>query len=148
MSNHTASATPYAEIGGELGVRRLVDRFYDLMDTSPEVSPLRQMHARSLRGSRRKLFLYLSEWLGGPAIYSERYGHPRLHRRHLPFSISQAERDQWMWCMDRALNEAPMPDSLREQLRDSIAHLADHMRNQGEAPDGCLACAGGVGCEV
>ena len=140
MTSPDHAPTPFDEVGGELGVHRLVDRFYDLMDERPEVRPLRAMHARSLRGSRGKLVLFLTEWLGGPAVYSERYGHPRLRRRHLPFSIGQDERDQWMWCMDRALDEAPMRDELREALRASIGHLADHMRNQDGDQRHCAAC--------
>ena len=124
---------PYDLIGGDDGVRRLVDRFYDLMDNAPEAATIRALHAASLKASRDKLHLYLSYWTGGPPTYIEERGHPRLRARHLPFAISTRERDEWLWCMDRALNEHEMPDPLREQLRERLHALADHMRNQPDA---------------
>jgi hemoglobin len=122
--------TPYEAIGGDAGIRALVDRFYDLMDTSPEAATIRKLHAASLKSSREKLYLYLTGWTGGPQVYVERYGHPRLRARHLPFHITSRERDEWLWCMDRALDERPMPNELREFLREKLHALADHMRNQ------------------
>jgi hemoglobin len=126
-------ATPYEQIGGDAGIRRLVDRFYDLMDASPEAATIRRLHAASLKASREKLYLYLTGWTGGPPIYVEKFGHPRLRARHLPFHISSRERDEWLWCMDRALDEQPMPDDLRGFLREKLHALADHMRNQPDA---------------
>lgn len=132
MTSPTDS-TPYALLGGDSGVRRLVDRFYDLMDTSPEAATIRELHAASLKASREKLYLYLTGWTGGPPTYVEKYGHPRLRARHLPFAISSRERDEWLWCMDRALNEQEMPGDVREFLREKLHGLADHMRNQPDA---------------
>jgi hemoglobin len=122
--------TPFDLIGGEEGVRRLVDRFYDLMDSAPEAAAVRALHAPSLRASREKLRLFLTGWTGGPQLYIEKFGHPRLRMRHFPFAVGLRERDEWLWCMDRALDEQPMPDSLREQLRGRFHALADHMRNR------------------
>lgn len=122
--------TPYDQLGGEAGIRRLVDRFYDLMDTAPEAAAVRALHATSLKASREKLRLFMTGWTGGPGLYVERYGHPRLRMRHFPFAIGARERDEWLWCMDQALVEHPMPDALRAQLRDRLHALADHMRNQ------------------
>lgn len=127
------STTPYEQIGGDAGIRRLVDRFYDLMDASPEAATIRKLHAASLKASREKLYLYLTGWTGGPPTYVEKFGHPRLRARHLPFHISSIERDEWLWCMDRALDEQPMPDELRAFLREKLHALADHMRNQPDA---------------
>jgi hemoglobin len=127
------STTPYEQIGGDAGIRQLVNRFYDLMDTSPEAATVRRLHAASLKASREKLYLYLTGWTGGPQVYVEKYGHPRLRARHLPFHISSRERDEWLWCMDRALDEQPMPDELRGFLREKLHALADHMRNQPDA---------------
>ena len=126
------SSTPnhYEQLGGDAGVRRLVDRFYDLMDTAPEAATIRRLHAASLKASREKLYLFLSGWTGGPPVYVEKFGHPRLRMRHLPFAISSRERDEWLWCMDRALDEHPMPDELRTMLRERFHQLADHMRNR------------------
>lgn len=121
---------PYALIGGEVGVRTLVDRFYDLMDSAPEAAQVRALHASSLKVSREKLFLYLSGWLGGPQLYVERFGHPMLRARHMPFPISSVERDQWLWCMERAIAEQEMPEELRAFLREKLRPLADHMRNR------------------
>ena len=122
--------TPFELLGGDVGVRRLVDRFYDLVDTAPEARTIRALHATSLKASREKLYLYLTTWTGGPPVYTERFGHPRLRMRHFPFAIGARERDEWLWCMDRALDEQPMPEELREQLRERLHGLADHMRNQ------------------
>ncbi len=129
----------YTMLGGEDAVRRLVDRFYDHMDALPEAAPIRAMHARELRVSRDKLFMFLSGWLGGPALYWERYGHPRLRMRHLPFAIDAAARDQWLLCMSRAMDEVVTDPALRRHLDASFAHTADFMRNQpepGEEPSG------------
>jgi len=125
-----APQPPYERLGGDSGIRRLVDRFYDLMDSAPEAATVRALHAASLKASRVKLYLYLSYWTGGPPTYVEQRGHPRLRARHLPFTIGSRERDEWLWCMDRALDDHEMPPSLREQLRERIHGLADHMRNQ------------------
>ena len=122
--------TPYELIGGEAGVRRLVDRFYDIMDTAPEAATIRALHARSLKASREKLLMFMTGWTGGPPIYVERHGHPRLRMRHFPFSIGARERDEWLWCMDRALDGHEMPAELREALRGKLHALADHMRNR------------------
>jgi hemoglobin len=117
-------------MGGDAGIRRLVDRFYDLIDGAPEAATIRKLHAASLKASREKLYLYLTGWTGGPQVYVQRYGHPRLRARHLPFSIGGRERDEWLWAMDKALDEHEMPAELREQLREKLHALADHMRNR------------------
>jgi hemoglobin len=126
------SPTPYEQLGGDPGVRKLVDRFYDLIDTSPEAATIRTLHARSLKAAREKLYLYLTTWTGGPPVYTKRYGHPRLRMRHFPFRIGVRERDEWLWCMDKALDEHDMPAEMREYLRERLHQLADHMRNQAE----------------
>jgi len=128
----TESRTPYAMLGGEAGVRRLVDRFYDHMDQLEEVKTIRELHANSLRASREKLFLFLSGWLGGPDLYVQKYGHPRLRFRHLPFSIGVAERDQWLHCMRLALNDMELDKALQDRLEAAFRATADHMRNRAE----------------
>ena len=128
----SAPTTPYEQMGGDAGVRTLVERFYDLVDTAPEARTIRALHATSLKASREKLYLYLSMWTGGPTTYSDRFGHPRLRMRHFPFRIGTRERDEWLWCMDRALDEHPMPDETRAFLRERFHGLADHMRNQAD----------------
>jgi len=125
------TTTPYELLGGEQAVRELVDRFYDLMDTLPEAYEIRRLHPEDLSGSRQKLFKFLSGWLGGPSLYIQEYGHPRLRARHLPFPIGDTERDQWMMCMDQAMEEMGIEAGLREALHEAFKRTADHMRNQG-----------------
>lgn len=121
-------------LGGEDGIRRLVDRFYDRMDTAPEAVNVRALHAANLKQSREKLLLYLMYWTGGPDTYVERNGHPRLRARHMPFTIGARERDEWLWCMEHALRDTDMPDELRTHLWEKMRSLADFMRNQPEQP--------------
>lgn len=130
--------TLYDLLGGEAVLRRLVHRFYELMDTLPETYGIRQMHPTDLSTSEKKLFMFLSGWMGGPQLYVEQFGHPRLRARHLPFAIGDAERDQWMLCMRTALAEIVEDSLLRATLTGSLGQLADFMRNResGDAPSG------------
>jgi hemoglobin len=123
-------AKPFEQLGGETGVRALVDRFYDLMDLAPRVAGIRALHPTQLDGSRDKLFWFLCGWLGGPDHYIDRFGHPMLRARHLPFSIGNAERDQWMDCMTQAMAECGVPEALAEHLRQAFQGTADWMRNR------------------
>lgn len=120
----------YEMLGGADGVRRLVDRFYALMDELPEAWELRKIHPQDLQMSRDKLFKFLSGWLGGPGLYEAEYGHPRLRARHLPFPIDTLMRDQWLMCMNLALDEQVNDELLKTQLNSAFARVADHMRNQ------------------
>lgn len=123
--------TPYQRLGGEAPLRRLVVRFYELMATLPEAQEIRAMHPEDLSGSSDKLFKFLSGWLGGPPLYVQEYGNPFLRARHLPFAIGDAERDAWMHCMTRAIEEMGLEDVLLKQhLLQALQGLADHMRNQ------------------
>jgi hemoglobin len=122
----------YELLGGETGVRTLVDRFYDLMDSAPEAKDIRALHAASLKSSREKLFMFLSGWSGGPQLYIEKFGHPRLRQRHMPFAIGERERDQWLWCMERAVDAGGFHPFVAEHLKTRFAEVADFMRNQGE----------------
>jgi len=122
--------TAYEVLGGEAAVRQLVARFYELMNTLPEARGIRKMHAADLSGAADKLFKFLSGWLGGPDLFMEEFGHPRLRARHLPFAIGESERDQWMLCMNQALDETPMDESLRAGLRQALTQTATHMINQ------------------
>jgi hemoglobin len=122
----------YEMLGGETGLRSLVDRFYDLMDSAPEAAKIRAFHASSLNQAREKLFMFLSGWSGGPQLYVERFGHPRLRMRHLPFPIGSVERDQWLWCMNKALEESQLDPRVVEYLEARFAEVADAMRNLPE----------------
>ena len=123
--------TPFAWIGGESQVHALVDRFYDLMDLEPDYAALRAAHGTELANAREKLKMFLTGWLGGPQHYTEQFGHPRLRMRHMPFSIGIAERDQWVACMDQAMQETAIDDALRTRLKESFMQTADWMRNRG-----------------
>jgi hemoglobin len=120
----------YDLMGGETGVRALVDRFYDLMDSSLEAKDIRALHAASLKGSREKLFLFLTGWSGGPPLYVQKFGHPRLRQRHMPFPIGERERDQWLWCMKKAVDESDFIPAVKEHLKSRFTEVADFMRNQ------------------
>ena len=123
--------TPFEWIGGEARVRELVDRFYDLMDLEPGYAALRAAHGSELANARERLNMFLCGWMGGPQHYTERFGHPRLRMRHMPFSIGIAERDQWVACMDQAMRETGVDEALRERLKASFMNTADWMRNRG-----------------
>jgi len=126
--------SPYQRLGGEEAIRKLVDRFYELMDTLPQAQQIRAMHPDDLSGSADKLFMFLSGWLGGPQLYTETYGHPRLRMRHMPFPVDEAARDAWMLCMKKALEEMNIEDQmLRQHLLHSLFKTADFMRNQEES---------------
>ena len=121
--------TPYDLIGGDAKVRELVERFYDLMELEPGYAQLRKVHGSTLESAREKLHLFLSGWLGGPSLYTDRFGHPMLRARHMPFAIGTVERDQWMACMVQAMKEVDIPQGLRMGLEQSFFKTADWMRN-------------------
>ena len=122
--------TLYELIGGETGLRQLVDRFYDAMDSAPEAVNVRAIHPEDLSDSRDKFFMFLSGWSGGPPLYMEKIGHPRLRQRHIPFPIGKPERDQWLWCMDRALEESGFDEQLTQYLRGKFTEIANSMQNR------------------
>ena len=122
----------YKLMGGEVALRRLVDCFYDLMDEDPDYFGIRKLHPEELNSSRDKLFMFLSGWTGGPSLYVEKYGEPRLRSRHLPFSIGIDERDQWLSCMNRAMEKTGLEMQLRKSMALAFEQTADFMRNQPE----------------
>jgi hemoglobin len=125
-----APPSPYARLGGEPAVRSLVDRFYDLMELEPAFADLRALHPTPLDGSRDKLHWFLCGWLGGPNLYTDRFGHPRLRARHMPYAIGIKERDQWMACMMQAMDEQGVDTELAQRLAQSFFGTADWMRNR------------------
>lgn len=128
-SGDAPPATPFEWMGGEAVVRALVDRFYDLMDLEPAYRELRLAHGSTLEDARQKLHWFLCGWLGGPQHYTERFGHPRLRMRHMPFAIGVRERDQWLACMDQAMGDVGIEPELRRRLAASFFQTADWMRN-------------------
>ncbi len=131
IQEKTSVETPFAWIGGEDRVLALTERFYDLMDLEPAYAQLRVTHGSDLANARQRLFWFLCGWLGGPQHYTERFGHPRLRARHMPFAIGITERDQWLACMDQAMGETGVDAALRKRLNESFFQTADWMRNQG-----------------
>ena len=125
-----AQPTPYEQLGGEAAVRALVDAFYDRMDLEEAFAGIRALHPAILDGSRDKLYWFLSGWLGGPQLYVERMGHPRLRARHLPFAIASTERDAWLACMRMAMDDVAVPPALKEALMNALFGTADWMRNR------------------
>lgn len=124
--------TLYELIGGETSLRTLVNRFYDIIESSPEAAQLRALHPKSLKQSREKFFMFLSGWTGGPQLYVEKFGHPRLRMRHAPFSIGTLERNQWVWCMHKTLDESNIDPRVVEYLKVRFAEVADFLKNRIE----------------
>jgi len=130
---NTQQNTLFEQIGGEQSIRKLVNLFYHYMDTLPEASDIRTQHEPDLSSANEKLVLFLIGWSGGPQVYIEKYGHPRLRARHLPFKIGIKERDQWLYCMYKALDDSGIPPKHAVELKKSFAHIANFMRNQNES---------------
>ncbi len=134
MSNNDEKSfeahTPFERIGGDEGLKQLVKLFYDNMDILPEAKLIRNLHAKDLRSSREKLFMFLSGWMGGPDRYIAAFGHPRLRARHLPFPIGNEERDQWLMCMRKPLDAIEIDKMFKEQLMSSFTQTANHMINK------------------
>lgn len=120
----------YELIGGADKLRQMVDRFYDLMELEPEFAGILALHPTPMDGSRDKLFWFLSGWMGGPNLYIEQFGHPRLRARHLPYAIASSERDQWLRCMAWAMQDVGIAEDLQQHLMQSFYQTADWMRNK------------------
>ena len=133
VESRRPNATPYELIGGEAKLREMVERFYFLMDTEPALEGIRKLHQPKLDGAVEKLFMFLSGWLGGPQLYAEKFGHPMLRARHLPFAIGTSERDQWMAGMSLAMEQVGIATEVRESLEAAFFRTADWMRNRQEA---------------
>ena len=129
--NPITQTTPFEQIGGAARIQELVTRFYDLMEIEEKYADLRATHHENLVMTREKLFDFLNGWLGGPQLYVEKYGHPRLKARHMPFKIGVTERDQWVACMDQAMGDTGVDEKLRARLKQSFFQTADFMRNRG-----------------
>ena len=128
-----AQISPYAALGGEAMVRALVARFYVLMDILPEAAACRAVHPPSLVRAEEKLFEYLTGWLGGPPLYIEKYGHPRLRSRHFVAPIGAAEVEGWLLCFHQAWNEIVPPSPVADSILEKIDGLGWHMANQPAA---------------
>lgn len=136
MTDNTSPVpTVFEQLGGEPAIRRLVDLFYDRMEQSPDYAGIRRMHPKDMSETRDKLFWFLCGWFGGPQHFVERFGHPRLRARHLPFSIGVDERDQWLACMREALVDFGLSEPSVAALMSQFSPTADWMRNRSEPGD-------------
>jgi hemoglobin len=129
-----AEVSMYDRIGGAVAIDRLVEAFYGHMDKLPQAATIRAMHAADMGQIKIVLKRYLSEWTGGPKLYSPEKGHPRLRQRHMHFPIDNDARDAWMACMTRALDETIADEEARAELEGNMRKLADWMRNQADNP--------------
>ncbi len=120
---------PYLLIGEKKGLAKLVDRFYFYMDELPEAKECRELHGKTLDSANMKLNMFLSGWLGGPSLYIEKYGHPKMRRRHFPFKIGTVERDQWLLCMRKAMDDMKFNKEFDKYLYETFKSFAEHMRN-------------------
>ncbi len=125
--------TLYEAMGSSAGVQALVDDFYHRMQHDPRFAYLLSVHPGDLARPRDRLFKYLTGWTGGPPLFVEEFGHPRLRARHLQVAIDIRGRDQWLECMQAALNACIARAEARTALWEGLVPLADHMRNVPEA---------------
>ncbi|MBE9568002.1 MAG: group II truncated hemoglobin [Proteobacteria bacterium] len=130
----------YHRLGGEPVLKDFVAKLYGFMEVLPEVESIRNMHAQELSHTRDRVFMFLSGMLGGPPLYMEAFGHPRLRRKHLRFEIGNQERDQWMLCAQRAADELAITSQLREELIDELAAMANHLRNTADTDQAMPRC--------
>ena len=126
--------TIYELAGGEPAFRRLVERFYAGVAGDPALRPL--YPEEDLAGATERLTLFLVQYWGGPATYSERRGHPRLRMRHAPFAIGPAERDAWMNHMTAAVESLELPAAVRRAMLDYFEQASTAMINRPAAPPG------------
>lgn len=134
MSDTEVTISIFERIGGPVTIDRLVESFYQRMDEHPEAKVIRNMHPADLASTKQVLKRYLTEWTGGPKLYSVEKGHPRLRQRHMGFAIGDAERDAWLLCMRGALDEQVADEGARQALDVALSRLADWMRNQAGNP--------------
>ena len=123
----TQDAT-FQAAGGESGIRRLVDAFYDVMDEDERFADIRHMHPADLTVSRDKLARFLCGWMGGPRRYREKYGPITIPGAHAHLGVTAKERDQWLACMAAALATQDYPDTLVEYLLTQLAVPAERIR--------------------
>jgi hemoglobin len=124
--------TPY-QILGEAGIRQLCDAFYDIMDSAPEAAGIRRMHASDLGPMKARLAEYLTGWMGGPPVYAQKYGSVCMTEPHAPYRIGPAERDAWLWCMQRALEQTGASEELRAMLALPLQRIAAAVQNRDDS---------------
>lgn len=130
-------ASLYSRLGSEESLRQFVNYLYDFMASSEQVSHIRKMHSKNLSHASDRLFMFLSGMFGGPPLYEKEFGHPRLRRKHLQFSIGDEERDQWLMCAQYAANQLHVEPDVRKELMEELTAMANHLRNQNESVQLC-----------
>lgn len=116
----------YEKIGGLEVIDKLVNDFYEIMSTDPVAEDCFATHSgRDIRDSAEKLKYFLSGWTGGPQLYLEKHGHPRLRMRHFPFKIGPKEADQWLYCMRKALAKSTIDPGMQEQLMAAFSQVTE-----------------------
>lgn len=135
----------YQRLGGDAGIDVFVSRLYDVMATDPEAGEIWKWHPEDMDEVKARLRAFLSGWLGGPAVYPERYGPPMMRRRHMAFPIGAKERDMWLKCARQALAETVTDAPARADLDYALTAMADHMRNRNDAGQSTgSGCCGGT----
>ncbi len=134
----TSNESLYSRLGGEQVLRQFVDQLYAFMDDSAEVAHVREMHSADLSYAADRLFMFLSGMLGGPPLYMDAFGHPRLRRKHMHFPIGDEERDQWLLCAQHAADQLAVETSVRAELMDELTRMADHLRNKEPSVQPCV----------
>lgn len=129
-SNPTNPLTPYQVLGEAAGIARLVERFYLIMDTDPRAQAVRAVHGPSLKEASEKLQDFLSGWLGGPPLFMLKYGHPRMRMRHMNFAIGEQEKEEWLYCMNKAMSEVGVPADMMRNLQVAFQELAEKIKNK------------------
>jgi len=137
--NHTEEKTLYVRLGGKEVLRQFVNHLYDFMASSEQVAHVRSMHSKNLSHASDRLFMLLSGMFGGPSLYEKAFGHPRLRRKHLQFSIGDEERDQWLMCAQYAANQLHVEPDVRKELMEELTAMANHLRNQNGSAQLCSA---------
>ncbi|MFD1017872.1 globin domain-containing protein [Thalassobacillus hwangdonensis] len=127
------SGTMYEAIGGRDTVEVLVDAFYQHVGKHPALIPI---FPSDLTETARKQKQFLTQFFGGPALYTEEHGHPMLRARHLPFEITPTRKDAWLSCMEKALDEAAIDEPYRSAILERLTMTAQHMMNTPEKEKG------------
>jgi hemoglobin len=123
---------PYKMIGGADTVARLVDAFYDLVKQHPELAPI---FPDDLTETKEKQYMFLTQFLGGPTLYSDVHGHPMLRARHMKFPITPKRAEAWLSCMKEAMDRIGLEGDVRKSIFERLTLTAHHMVNQWDAQE-------------
>lgn len=111
---------------GEGSIEQLVNGFYEYVFASPKIAPLFKTDREEVK---RKQKMFLTQFLGGPNLYSKEFGHPKMRMRHLPHQITEEAKEEWLRCMKMAIEDLNIDDRLKTELFAVFPKLAEHMVN-------------------